>query len=349
MFENLKFAPPIKPLHTTDISVATAFVTGLKVTPKIVSAANIIANPDGMLSCNGEFHKVTEFGFESFCKMLGIPASFARKIPQDLLFDNIRRLTESQPDLDLAVLFRDNGEIAGVCKPPYIERSYADVLAVFAEKNELSYVNVSEDLMTLGFWYENRIIPKSEDDALHVGTYVYSSILKSCKVHAFSGLYRSSCENSFVMPFFGKVNANYKEEDNMLLRFAELLQCFDATIYERFQRDFAAFNMRKLFDTEISSIWKSAHRTISSSEIDSFFEFTEDERKTLMTTVQTRFVENKRARLVGAAVEESTPTNIMAYDILNKLTSHARKNLFGSNKLAIEKLAGTWVGKIILN
>jgi len=220
---------------------------------------------------------------------------------------------------------------------------------VFAEKNELSYVNISEDLMTLGFWYENRIIPKSEDDALHVGTYVYSSILKSCKVHAFSGLYRSVCENSFVMPFFGKVNANYKEEDNMLLRFAELLQCFDSTIYDRFQRDFMVFNTRKLFDTEVASIWKSAHRTISSSEIDNFFAFTEDERKTLMTTVQTRFVENKRARLVGAAIEESTPTNILAYDILNKLTSYARTNLFGANKLTVEKLAGTWIEKIILN
>jgi len=349
MFEKLKFAPSIKPLHTTDVSEATAFVSNLKVTPKVVTADKIIVNEDGMLSCNGEFHKITEFGFESFCKMLGIPASFARKIPLDLLFGNIKRLTESQPDLELAVLFRDNNEIAGICKPPYAEKSYADVLATFAEKPELSYVNITEDLLTLGFWYKGRIIPKTDDDSLNVGTYVYSSILKSCRLHAFSGLYRTLCQNSFVMPFFGKVNANYKDEEVMLLRFADLLQCFDETIYNRFQKDFAYFDTRKLFDIEVASIWKSVHRVVSSSEADEFFSYTEDERKTLLNTVQTRFIENKRSRLVGAAVEENTPTNIMAYDILNKVTSHARQNLFGTNKFALEKIAGTWIEKIILN
>jgi len=349
MFENLKFAPAVKPLHTSDISVATAFVSNLRVTPKVLTADKVVVNEEGMLSCNGDFHKITEFGFESFCKMLGIPASFARKIPTDLLFANIKRLTASQPDLQLAILFRDNDEIAGVCKPPYVEKSYSDVLATFAEKPELTYANITEDLLTLGFWYENRIIPKADDDTLHVSTSVYSSILKSCKLHAFSGLYRTTCQNSFVMPFFGKVNANYKDEDTMLLRFAELLQCFDSTIYNRFQKDFNYFNTRKLFDTEIASIWKSVHKVVSSSEADEFFGYTEDERKTLLTTVQTRFVENKRSRLVGAAVEENAPMNVMAYDILNKITSHARLNLFGANKLAVEKIAGTWIEKIILN
>lgn len=349
MYHGLKLAPTIKPLLTTNVSEATEFVTKLKVTPKVVTLQDVDVDEEGKLKCNGEFHKITEFGFDSFCKLLGIPNNFAHKIPADLLFDNVKRLIKSKPDLEMVVLFRDNDEIAGVCKPPYEEKSYVDVLATFAEKPELSYIDITEELLTIGFWYENRLIPKADDDPLHVGTYVYSSILKGCNLHAFSGIWRSACKNNFVMPFFGKVKANYKKEDLMLQNFSDLLQCYDSNIYNRFQRDFHAFNTRKLFDNELASVWKSISKIVSPSETDSFMNFTEEERKTLLTKVQTRFVENKRARLVGGSIEEASYTGVLAYDVINNMTAHARDYLHGREKLAVEKLAGTWIEKIILN
>jgi len=348
MYE-FKFAKTITPLHTNDVNEAMLFTENLKVEAEPSLIKNVTVHDDGTVTYNGEPKKITRYGFESFCRKLGIPTSFARKIPEDLLLENIRRLSASKPDDEIVILKRENGDIAGVGKAPYREPSYTEVLSTFADKEYLKYINLGEAFLTIGFWFDNKPIPLTPDDILHVGTYVYSSILQACKVHAYSGLYRNSCENSFVMPYFGKVKANYKNEDVMLLKFAETLQCFDQNIYERLSTNFDVFNKRKLYDSEQASMWKSLSRVINSSEADSILKLDEETRKNLLSTVQTRFSENKRNRLEGKPVSENVPTGELVYDTINAVTSFARQNAFEDDKRKLEKLAGDWINKIILN
>jgi hypothetical protein len=88
---------------------------------------------------------------------------------------------------------------------------------------------------------------------------------------------------------------------------------------------------------------------VNSSEADSLLLFNEESRKALLSTVFVRGMENRRARLEGRPIDEKVLTEVSAYDILNNVTSYSRKNLFGADKLKIEKLAGSWIEKIILN
>ena len=348
MYE-FSFAPTIKPLHTSDVSEALLLTKELRVQPEPSYVKNIVVNDDGTVTYNGEPKKITQFGFESFCRKLGIPATFARKIPTDLLLQNIRRLTTTHADDAIVILKRENGDIAGIGKLPYKEPSYIDVLSTFAEKEYLKYINIGEAFLTICFWFDNKPIPRADDDICYVSTTVYSSILQACKVHAFSGVYRNSCENSFIMPYFGKVKANYKKEDTMLTKFADTLQCFDQNIYERLCKNFNVFNVRKLYDTERASMWKSLHRVVNSSEADVILKLEEETRKSLLSTVQTRFSDNKRARLEGKPVSENIFTDVLVYDALNSITSFARQNAFEDDKRKLERLAGDWIDKIILN
>lgn len=342
------FANKINPLHTNDPSEALGFAETLKVEPYTVRVKDLKVNEDGTVQYNGEPQKITKYGFLKFCKVLGIPASFARDIPPDLLLENIQRLSSLMEEDEIVLLRRSNLDIAGISKGDYKEPSYIDVLSSFSENPNLKYINVSEELLTICL-EEGKLVHKTDEDTLNVSTYIYSSILQECKIHGYSGLYRSSCENSFVMPYFGSIRANYKHEDTMLSKFADLIHCYDEQIYKRINTNFDAFNTRKLFDTEIAAIWKGIHKVVNSSEADSLLLFDEESRKALLSTVFVRGMENRRARLEGRPIDEKVLTEVPAYDILNNITSYSRKNLFGADKLKIEKLAGSWIEKIILN
>ena len=348
MYE-FSFAKSIVPLHTTDVNEALLFTENLKVEAEPSLIKKVEVHDDGTITYNGEPKKITRYGFESYCRKLGIPTSFARKIPEDLLLENIRRLSATKPDEEIVILKRSNGDIAGVGKSPYKEPSYTDVLSTFADKDYLQYVNIGEAFLTICFRFDNKPIVLNEKDTLHIGTYVYSSILQSCKVHGYSGLYRNACENSFTMPYFGKIKANYKNEDVMLTKFADTLQCYDQKIYERLCSNFNVFNVRRLYDTEQASLWKSLSRIVNTGEADDMLKMDEETRKNLLSTVQMRFSENKKCRLEGKSVSENVHTEVLVYDALNEITSFARRNAFEDDKRKLEKLAGDWIDKIILN
>ena len=91
---DFKFAKTIIPLHTNDVNEALLFTENLKIEAEPSLIRNLTMNDDGTITYNGEPKKITKYGFESFCRKLGIPTAFARKIPGDLLLNNIRRLSE---------------------------------------------------------------------------------------------------------------------------------------------------------------------------------------------------------------------------------------------------------------
>ena len=83
MYESLVFAP-LKDRHSvTEVDEALKLATEYVVTPTEVRLGDLQINTDATIT-NGEPRKVTVYGFEHFCKILGIPNPFARPIQNSI-------------------------------------------------------------------------------------------------------------------------------------------------------------------------------------------------------------------------------------------------------------------------
>jgi len=350
MYESLVFAP-LKDRHSvTEVDEALKLATEYVVTPTEVRLGDLQINNNATIT-NGEPRAVTVYGFEHFCKILGIPNPFARAIPPDLLFTNIERLKAEKADANVVLLERPNGEIANIVKAPYDELSYLDVIGMVAADSNVKYFDIGEQLLTVGLVFDELPVAEVDtEDPLYVGMHIYSSITKLTGLQMVSSVYRTQCENSFLAPYLAKLRANYLlEKDERTLKFMESLRNIDEVVYQRMKTNIGVLQeQRTLFEHELVYLWKRIAKIVSSAEADLILTLNEESRDPLFKKVSAWSSSNKRARLTGEAVEEATLTEVSAYTTLNEVTSYAKK-LHEMERRNLEKVAGQLVQSIILN
>jgi hypothetical protein len=349
MYETLTFAPTLPFERVKNVDEATNFAMNLTVNPIPLPVGDLKINEDGTVT-NSTTHKVTKFGFESLCSILKIPHPFARNIPNDLLFENIRRLQQENSSTDIVLLEREDGDIANIVKAPYSESSYLDILSTFASKENIEYIEVGERLLTIALTFKEVSVQGPDNNPFYVGNFIYSSILKKVLTHFISGFYRTQCSNSYLCPFMGKVTANYmtKDPNQRLLRFSELVERIDTDVVERVSVHMNRFQNRTLYDDELMRLFGRVSKVVSYGEADVLLKTSEEERKTMFPKVMSRQTSNKRARLLNQPIEETTPTLVSAFDAINNITSYAQK-LYGIERRDLERIGGEWLGNILLN
>ncbi|MCK9542530.1 MAG: hypothetical protein M0R03_10940 [Novosphingobium sp.] len=350
-FENLVFAPKIPAYRFSQVSEAIAYAEEVTVTPIPTTLGDLIVNTDATIGDNKQ--KITRYGFEKLCVLLGIPKPFAQKIPNDLLFENIRRLKADNPGQEIVVLERNNGEIASIVKAPYTEPSYGEMLSVFQERPDLKYIDVEEKLLTICVAFDDVCaVGESDADTLFVSSFMYGSITKETKMKLFSGLYRTQCSNSFICPFLGSSFANYQHKDKalMLSRFAETVRCYNQEIANRILNRFSSLLNRNMFKHEVARMWAGLSMIVGKSEADVIIGFGGDEeRKVLLKEVETWKATNRRNRIEGKTISEPTLSPFKTYKVLNDITAYSKDHLHGVEKKNTETLAGNWIHDIILN
>ena len=349
MYENMHFAPRKDATRVTDMNEALAYIqdTGLTVTPHTTLLGRLSINDDGSIT-NGEQRLITEYGFENLCKLLGIPNPFARKIPVDLLFTNIRRLQNEKAGVPIELLERPDGTVATVVKSPYKEASYGDLLAFF-DGSPFKYIDVGERWLTLAITFEETPIHYDEQDTLYVGTFVHGSITRDIPLHMESGLYRTQCENSFLMPYFGKVRANYKlEAQERLLAFRDNVRCYDGQILDQIRRGFPIFQTRKMWRREVVQVWRKLSNLVGQADADRLLSLDQETRTAVIEAEHAESVENRIARLQGKAVSDPVLSDLSYYDVLNAMTFQA-KGMHEKSKLDVERLAGRIIQDVVLN
>jgi len=319
----------------------------LSAKPKEANVRNVESSYNGVINVDGK--PITSFAFWNYCKLIGIPMSFGNRVPIDLLFTNIERMRNERANDSLVILTDDKGVVTNIVKGPYKEIAYSDVLGSFADK-PIRYIDLGEELMTIALTFDElHFDGVGDDDMIYIGTFIYNSILKTVPLHMDSGFYRTSCSNSFIAPYLGRVRATYKlEPQERLLRFADVIRCYDEPIYNRLKTRFSSvFTQRKMFEHEIANLWKKVSSVLDISESDILLKYSEEDRKLLLARTTNWARENKRARLLGESVKEPTQTDAFAYSVLNDITSKAR-DLHGNEKLELEKIAGKWIEQLIL-
>ncbi len=349
-FEGITFAPNTLAKRFTDINEALIYAENLNVTPTQLTLGELLVNTDATI---GEDHrKITRYGFEKLCTILGIPKPFAQKIPNDLLFKNIHRLQEDNASKKIVILSRDNNEIASIVKDPYREPSYGEMLSVFEERPDLKYIDLGERYLSVCIAFDDVVIVGRDDlDTIFVGSFYNGSVVKETSLRITSGLYRTQCSNSFICPFLGTAKADYKHKDPalMLSKFGELVRCYNQEIVNRISQKIARLTETYMYKHELAKFWNTLSKIVTKSTADQIIGFDDDEdRKTLLKEVKAWQSANKLFRIEGRSVVEPQLSIYKSYDILNNTTEYA-KELHEVEKRDVEKLAGTWIKNLILN
>jgi len=355
MYSQLKFAEYIKPTRTRIINDAINIAKDLTVVPVKTTFEKISINPDGLLMSYQypEGRKMTRYAFEKLYRILGISGQFALRIPIDLLLVNIHRLLGESGSDEISILERPDGSIAGFVKKDYDETSYLDILSHFTDRESFQYIDIGEIMLTicLGFQKTKFKDPRGtspDSDFLMAGSHVYSSILRETQLKLESILYRTYCTNSFVMPFFGKIRADYRlEPEPRLLDFSKNVEHYDEELLKAIVVNSEGIEERRFFEHEIVSLHRKLQKYIGSSTTDGLIGVKEEDRKLMLQRVDVWKEENKRNKMFNLSMNEPNLTSFLAYDILNNVTNYAA-SVHESTKRSIEVIAGTLLGNILL-
>jgi len=360
MYEDIIFAKALKLQYTDDINEATEIARSYCVTPSLFYLRDIRINVDGTITSGGKTSKITEHGFEKLLKVLGIPARYARTIPRDLLFTTMLRLQQDMQGEEIAILTRDNGDIAAIIKAPYDELAYLDVLSGFAEKENVNYFALSEERLVISLSFPEVSISGvdtygsnvTNNDILYPSIFVYNSILKDVGLSVVGGIFGTSKQHSFIMPYIGKARAPYQitSHEQRLLRFLENTWCIDSSFTNILTQKFnSVLNNYKLLDSEFIKFWQGTSRVVGSFNADAIFKIEEEDRKNLASFVKDRNAHNKRAKVLHEDLEPSLSTSSYAYDVINGVAAFAKTLSNISDSLLLEKLSGSMIQSLVLN
>ena len=350
MYETLTFAENRSIVSTRDLSTAISVAESLLVTPHFTTVGALIVNENATLT-NGTTKKITKYGFERFCGILGIPRPFARKIPEDLLFENIQRLQKSQPDLEVVILQRPDGDIASIVSTPYDEYTYGEMLAVLGEKPDIASFEIGERFLRMDIDLKKTMFSaKDPNDFFYVRNFIIGSIVKETSLHSYSGLYRTICSNSFIGPYMGNIKANYMlEKTTRLLRFASICaNNYSGDVYNRMSTNMKTLPDKLLNEHEFVGIWKNVKTVIGNGEADAILKTSEEERKQIMRRVNVWQKENVQFKLEGIALHSEVPMPVLAYDAVNAITERSQA-FNGPERIKLEKIGGDWLRTYLLN
>ena len=331
MYNDFKFAESSPSKVFDNVNEALEYSLNVAVNPIPAVVSDIQVTSNGHILFNGEDKAISSRGIESFFgRVLGIPPQFSRKIPADLLLHNVDKLIKDNPADPIYVLERPDGNIASIVKSPYSEIPYADILGRFAER-PIKSVEISELLMKIIFTFESLKVPDLDDsqDILHVGEFLVSSVTKLLPLQITAGLYRTQCENSFIMNILGKLVANYtKKKDIRLLRFAEAFECYNNDVIATVFRNFAQKKQGLLKEYQVKQIWERISTIFSKSDADLLFGFDEDQRNSILNSAKSYLSEVKRSEKLGLELPKAYDTPFSSYKVANEITLAAHTRIY---------------------
>ena len=352
MYNDFKFAEEAPAEVFTDVNQALQRAYEVTVTPISAVTEDIQVTSKGSIIFQGEEKLISQRGLESFFKVIGLPPLFARKIPTDLLLHNVTNLIKDNPAIPIFVLSRPNTNIASIVKDPYTEIPYGDILGRFIEK-PIKSIELSESLLKVIFTFDELKVPDLDDntDTLYVGEYLTASITKVLGLQINSGLFRTQCQNSFIMPLLGKLKANYmKKEDVRLARFADSFECYDQNLIATVFRNFVEKKTAYLKEHQVKQVWEKFSKLLSKSDADILFQFDEDTRKAVISGGQQFMHEYKKAEKLGLELPEASNTPYNLYSIANEITSIAHTRTHDViDQVKMEVLGGTMLQWMIFS
>jgi len=309
---------------------------------------------DDLTVSNGVVSKITPWGFKDFAFSLGLSNQLVRKLPNDLLVQNMTELMGQRGSKDIVVLRRSNGDIATIVEPPFRAPDPSEVVTLFQEMHALDKFEIGEDLVQYSIPLSSApiIVPNQHtlalDDETHVAAKVVWSLYRKAGLEAALYLFRLICTNGAMMTrMYNKVAIDSRlTSDLRLTRFREDVGKMIASFSGGMLQSNFEQMMNSHFTNEfISRIWNRVAAQIGTGGTDTIFGFDTDSRQILLRTADTERLANKEKKLRGDAPEWSEFNRLSQWEVYNAVTNLAN-DITGRKKLFLQTVGGDIVAKV---
>ena len=306
----------------------------------------------GQVIIDGTDHEITQWGFEKFCGLLGIPRPFARKIPEDLLKENIDRLLKEKNENEELQFFESKQGLVGVGRKNYDPFVGPDFLTQMALLKDIEIQNtiVNERGVTVNYFKDIPDIEPTQGDIVKVGFNVHNSDTGGAPTMSNLFLYRLACENGATMrEAWGSAKRTYNKKiakETSLINFynqTEKLSTNANLLIECLQEAVST----DATDEHLRKAWGSLKRVIGSeARIDEALEVQEEERKDMFKEVSKRKARNRSGLINNQPPEEPKTIGRTYYDLFNQVTA-IEKNYRLDEKITIRKIGGDMIYNLL--
>lgn len=316
---------------------------------------DIQATTAGSIKIKGDEHQITQWGFEKFCGILGIPKPFARKIPQELLDENIAKLLKEKDEEDEMLLFNSKKGLVGVAKggnDPFDNVDFLSQMStMYSSKIDLHNVIVNDRGITVNFF--SPMIPSLEPkqgDVTRVGFNTHNSDTGGCPTISHLFLYRLQCENGAIMKeVWGSAKRTYNKKitkETSLINFSKQTESIstNAVLLTDCFGKMVEWNVE---DEYFKKCWNTVRRIVGSeSVVDEALEVSAEGRKELFAKISKRKSVNRMKLIDNISPEEAEPMDFTYYDLYNKVTA-MEKEFTLDEKINLRKAGGEILYKIL--
>jgi len=307
---------------------------------------NVEGPEEGTIQWNGEPMLMTQNAFKNFCRILGIPDPFARKIPVDLLSTNINRLETFNSGEEITLVHDKDGNVIGINKAPFVRQPIESIIDRFIETDlEPVFIHADYDKIAIATTDPKfGEIMADKGDPSKIGFVINGTDTTSKPLTARTGLYRMICSNGVIMgQDFGYIKIRFRGVEDYINRVNTFFNQLDSMELrmEEISNRLISMTKIKLTDREAFNIWKKINKYTQNPDLaDSCLNIDEDQRVLLKSTIRARDMSLKRGTFRANNIDISDqPFGGTVYDTYNKITSRAKEfNLETRQKL--EKVGG---------
>lgn len=352
MYEQFKFVEEARE-ETSDLNQVLEWITNRKLNTALLPIGGILVSDNGLITYNGIERPCTQWAFEKFCGNLGIPRPFARKIPPDLLLNNIRRLIQESAGKEIQIHDAEKG-IVGVASKNYYPIDNEEFTKEIVNMNLNPWQLKTVHLFDRGIsaYFINARFPKLEPikgDITEAGLVMRNSDTGGSNLTSKMFLYRLVCSNGAVIPEeWGSIKrlvSNKISKEKSLLNFVSRTKQLE-TNFQRLTDFYIQMTKMNITDVFLKESWNSVVRVIKDDkETDEVFGIDEDRRKQIFLKIKVRDKENKKRFLIQESEEMPEQVNFTYYDIYNKISAAGKERQF-EEKYEMEKISGDIFKKI---
>jgi len=295
---------------------------------------NLTLKDEGRILFAGYTYSFTDWTFESLCRILRLPAAFARSIPFDLLVENIDRLKIDHNQRVIALISRDI--LINVVPHPYVAARSTDLLnrltSIQASQGfERLEARLSDRGMVLNFLSDGFTAEPVPGDITRIGLSILNSETGYHGAKSSFYLHRLVCSNGATLSnSWGSVGWSYDSRlsyERSLSNFIDGIEQIKID-FERFDGSYARLINREIHAFEFINTWRRLGRMVGTEDADRISGVDKDKRNEWSREVR----EGDRRQLTG----------IPAYQLYNNITQAARRYTFVQRR-ALEGLGGSIV------
>jgi len=348
MYNELSFATEKEHVAVKDMSEAFKAVEEFKAFPQKTSLSDVQVSLNGgaNLTVGSDSRKMTQWSLQSLCRILGIPDPFARKIPVDLLQENISRLLREKSEGVVSLLVGKENEVVNiVCaayKPFYNETFLSKISELFKDKP------VEWESMRIGpRGFDLNVIDPSMKplepqvgDITKIGFQIMNSDTGFRDAVANLYLFRLTCVNGATLTEdWGVVRRRANRNislDKDFGYFMDGVKHLKAN-FGRLGKVYNKMPETNLTDFQVESVWKATNRIAGPEQADAVIEKDENGRKAIIHSVTAKRAHNRQ--LFVEELKEPSPTDVNSYGTYNRITD-ASKQYKWQQALQLQRIGG---------